>query len=325
MKKAVIYYFSGCGNTKFVAESVCINLEKSGYEACLVNIEENISFESHSQSDIVGFVFPVYAFGFPQMAMNFLTRLPKSDGQKAFLFATPAGHEGIAILKGIFQLKRKGYDLVRANSIYMNDTWVLVMDAPNKEQLKSTCDKNEALIESYIKEIIDNKKTISIANPILMFILGIINYLFHYIGRHQAGKSFSVNKKCNSCKTCFNTCPSKTIKWLNNRPYWSWNCQQCYRCINTCPQNAVEISGMATLAIFIAIVGSFFVYHFIPAKFTNILSFIKPIPQMTVGIIFNFLVVWIAQIAISFKLIPDWYITKSRKRYNFSKILNSSD
>ena len=316
MKKAIIYYFSGCGNTKLIAENVSDKLKNQDFDSCLVNIENpDINME---KADLYGFIFPVYGFGLPHMVVKFINKLPKMQKQKAFMFLTPAGHEGAAIFQGLVLLKNKGFDVIRAHPVYMPDTWLLAMSAPSDEKFQESYAKSRDKIDKYINEMLENKKSLSIANPILIVLLGLINIMFHFIGRHQSGKTFISNNKCNSCKKCLKECSSTVIKWQNNKPYWGWNCEQCYRCINTCPNDAVEISGFAMLISMSSIFWAHNTYKLIPDMITQKLNFLSPLPEIIILLLAVFLTMRIAQMIAGLKFMPKWYLTKTRKRYKIN-------
>ena len=310
----MVYYFTGCGNSKFIANTVCKKLSTNEYCAELVNIEDNKIVEN---AELTGFVFPIYGFGLPQIAIKFIKNLPKREKEKSFLLTTPAGHEGIGILQGLLLLKGRGYNVINANNVYMPDTWLLACNAPSEEKLKQSCDKAEESIDKHIANILEEKKSISMANPISLLILGAIYILFYFLGRFQGPKTFAVNKKCNSCKLCSRICPSKIIYWKNNKPYWGWNCQQCFRCINKCPQNAIEISYIGLIVSFATAFGGFYFYRFLPTVITSKLSAFSPLPQILFWLILSFAGVWLIHLLYRFNLLPAWFTTKNRKRYNF--------
>lgn len=77
--------------------------------------------------------------------------------------------------------------------------------------------------------------------------------LAYYIGgRFFLSKTFIANYNCNNCGICIKECPTSSIKYVYNRPYWKLTCESCMRCLNRCPQKAIEAAhGMATLFLII--------------------------------------------------------------------------
>ncbi len=70
----MIFYFSGCGNSRFIAESIAQALNEQ-----LVFIPE-AEREGHfdytlAEDERVGFVFPIYSWCPPQLVMDFVQKL----------------------------------------------------------------------------------------------------------------------------------------------------------------------------------------------------------------------------------------------------------
>ena len=312
VKKAILYYFSGCGNTNFIANQTSQTLVEQGYEVELFDIEQNPEYK---KSDLCGFLFPIYGFGIPQLVVKFLKKLPNTQGQKSFIFLTPAGHEGIGIVQTLALLNSKKFDVITAQTMFMPDTWTLVQNAPTDEEYNEYSSNANDDIKKHISEIIENKKNIKIAHFFWLVLLGGIYLLFYFIGRHQAGKCFCANSNCTECKICVETCPSKTIQWKKNKPYWSWNCQQCYRCLNTCPTNAIEVSGVGIMTTTLALFLGAKAYDLMPFFITNKLDDFYPIPQFLcwAGVMIS--IFWLTQLYLAQDKSIKWCITKNKIRY----------
>lgn len=80
-----LYYFSATGNSL----AACKELQR-GSEACSVESIVNISGEAavHPDSDTVGFVFPVFYSGLPNIVNSFISKLDLSGVDYIFAVAT---------------------------------------------------------------------------------------------------------------------------------------------------------------------------------------------------------------------------------------------
>ena len=59
---------------------------------------------------------------------------------------------------------------------------------------------------------------------------------------------FIANYNCNNCGICIKECPTSSIRFVGDRPYWKLTCESCMRCLNNCPQRAIEAAhGMAVV------------------------------------------------------------------------------
>ncbi|HNZ54238.1 MAG TPA: hypothetical protein PKN76_08880, partial [bacterium] len=85
--KLTLFYFSGSGNTKYVAEKFSLQfLEKYGVE--LVDIDEFDRLGKGFGDDfaVAGVIYPVHALNAPANVLNFLKKsLPKGEGRKFFI------------------------------------------------------------------------------------------------------------------------------------------------------------------------------------------------------------------------------------------------
>ena len=80
----MIFYFSGTGNSKWVAESLAGLLHDKTADI-LDSISNGEIIEKFSagiqEEGFLGFVFPVYAWGVPEVVADFAKKLKKSFGK----------------------------------------------------------------------------------------------------------------------------------------------------------------------------------------------------------------------------------------------------
>ena len=74
----MIYYFSGTGNSKWIAEQLA--LKTSDIAINLIDCSDVLSMDSQT----IGVVFPVYAWGVPEVVAEFVKKL---RGKPEFIFA----------------------------------------------------------------------------------------------------------------------------------------------------------------------------------------------------------------------------------------------
>ena len=82
----MIYYFSGTGNSHYVAEVLSKSLQDT-----MQSIE---SAQNIKQDEIIGIVTPVYFFGLPDIVKDFLERLSVSPKSYFYLVVTYGGKPG---------------------------------------------------------------------------------------------------------------------------------------------------------------------------------------------------------------------------------------
>ena len=81
----MIFYFSGCGNSRYVAESIAAGLNDT-----LVFIPE-AAREGHydytlAEAESLGFVFPIYAWGPAKLVLDFVKKLSIKTGPSTDLY-----------------------------------------------------------------------------------------------------------------------------------------------------------------------------------------------------------------------------------------------
>lgn len=330
MKKAVIYYFTGTGNSKHIAETTASLLSDVECSAEIINIEKNGLSQTHHSAELVYIVAPVYGFILPDIMGKFLANMPKSNNQKTIVYISACNteyltifgkkialhpHAGFALPQSILTLKAKGYIPIIARTLEMANNWTLAGNPPDNTTLDKIIANTKSTIQSDIQTSLQEKNAVSInISDLLILPVGL---LFLFIGRHILGKCFVATDKCNECRICEKSCPNKVIIWRNNRPYWKWNCLQCCRCINICPQNAIEVHALSTFTAialsFVPYILAYFVISSLRVKGFGILL------DITIGITFTFGIMWVIQFANNDtflrKLLPLWYLTKNRIRY----------
>ena len=83
----VIYYFTGTGNSLDVAKMV----GKKFKNCDIKNIRKVIKNENTINDDVIGFVFPVYAYGPPLMVRDFISNIKLSKKNYVFAVSTCGG------------------------------------------------------------------------------------------------------------------------------------------------------------------------------------------------------------------------------------------
>lgn len=250
--KATLRYFSGTGNSYRVIEVCKDVLIQSGYEVDFDSILSDKPIDD--KSDLIGFCCPVYAYGIPRIATNYLKKLPVFKNKiKSFVIIT-AGKEdesGYSTIEGRTLLNSKNLDVVYADVVEMPGNWTVAINPPNKEKAQEMVERGLEKANRIITEIVNGSSYIHEFNyPIhtSKFIFYKDFYLFKYLGLSNMWRNFRTEDSCNGCATCMDVCPTKSIKMNDkNRPVWSNTCEQCMRCVNYCSHKAIYQSNYGTI------------------------------------------------------------------------------
>ena len=248
----MIYYYSACGNSRHVAESLAQALGEQ-----LAFIPEalrngNTDFASH-EGEPLGLVFPIYSWRVPQLVSDFIANLAiKSKPAYSYIVATYGDNAGIADKLFSRQLANKGLVLHAAYGIAMPNTYVnlsfMNIDTPELTQQKL------AAAEPQIAAIAENIKRQAHLNTICRgslpwFKSVVIGSLFNSI---TSDKAYHATDLCISCGRCAAVCPLHNITIDKPspdapapRPAWHGQCNHCEACYHHCPTNAIQY-GKAT-------------------------------------------------------------------------------
>lgn len=221
----MIIYFSGTGNSKYVAKS----LAQEG--------EEVVNIFDYKQEEItanrVGIVFPVYCYCLPHYLAEFLQKT-KINAEYIFSVATCGGSEGKCRNNIQYILQQNNAFLSHASSIIMPDSCVFLHDPSTKERLLAA----EDTLIGKIKKDTDDRKIMDI-EAIKPY--NVTTKLTWFVFRKIIGSDYKkANSNCNGCLSCVNNCPTGNIKMENGNIRFGNHCVDCFRCINICPTQAIK-------------------------------------------------------------------------------------
>lgn len=245
--KGAIYYFSGTGNTAFVAREFQENYKKANVSVDLFKIENTEVVSSQGKYDFLMLGFPVYAFYPPDMVIDFVKKLPEVKDKPVLLFATGGASAGASfnVLEKI--LKKKNYDVI-SNFFYVtpsNDSFLFRRDTQTKEQIDLIINNNQEKITQDFDILISGKSKFKKANIILSIISPIAKFVFFKILHKNNRRWYWDRVACNYCGLCEKHCPTKniTIKKEKGKVIFGNNCMFCTRCYHFCPQKAIHFKS----------------------------------------------------------------------------------
>ena len=229
----MIYYFSGTGNTRFVANKLAQLLHTQAQSITNANPAK--------ASDAEGFLFPVYAWGVPPVVLDFIGALPKAHGKKIWCVLTCGDDTGNAPRMFSQAAGRNGWTVSYMNSVFMPNTYVLLpgfdVDTLQVEDKKiRQTNQQLPLIADHIISGMEGDFCHHGSMPGLKTKL--IWPLFKKWGIRTS--KFYTLDNCNGCGNCARSCPVRNISMINHRPSWGADCTGCLACFHSCPSNSVQ-------------------------------------------------------------------------------------
>ncbi|MGC1391295.1 MAG: EFR1 family ferrodoxin [Bacteroidales bacterium] len=260
-KSLYIYYISGTGNARVSSEWIADEANKRGLKTLVQQIDrlENIVMPSAAEYSLIGFAFPTHGFNAAPLMLRFIAGFPGGLCKEVFLLNTRAGMKlyklfmpglsGMALLLPAFMLWLKGYKCIGFRPVDLPSNWIPLHPGLREKVIESIFIRCEKIVRKFADKIFSGQKVYRglFSLPVDLLISPLA--LGYYIGgRFFLSKTFIANYKCNNCGLCIKECPTSSIKYVQNRPYWKLTCESCMRCLNHCPVKAIEAAhGMAVV------------------------------------------------------------------------------
>lgn len=233
-----IYYFSGTGNSLAVAKKLNEFIGAEGKIQCITE-----SFNENSiivDTDILGFVFPVYFMDVPDVFKVFIDKLEFISKPYIFTIATCNGKAGMSLNNVNKHLVNKKPRLSSGFVIQMPGNAIVTPPEVESERLN----KYEKRVFE-ISTIINNREIVQFEeNDNLK--THIISYLLKSVGKklYLTPQNALTISDCIGCGVCEKVCSLNNIKMVNNKPQWGNNCATCLACFHWCPKKAIRAGKM---------------------------------------------------------------------------------
>ena len=254
-----IYYFSGTGNSLFVAKDIA---EKTGgtlYPIASLIKRDVIRIEP----DVMGIVFPVYYGELPVIIKSFAGKLKEIEHKYIFAVCTFGGSAGysLKLLRSI--IEARGGELSATYRVHMpQNSFSKPWENHTKLFLKWK-KKLGQVVSNTNNRIKGEFFKYNLLTPLFMLADYTVNimkprYRKAFIKLSNASSdlttdelihlndtSYSVDERCNGCGICLKVCPVRNIEMSDNKPAWLHHCENCLACYNWCPTKAIQ-GGVAS-------------------------------------------------------------------------------
>ena len=229
----MVLYFSGTGNSKFVASKVAGII---GQEAVDIINDKDISF---ADEKVFVFVCPSYMSAPARLMTDFMEKTEFPEGASVYLIVTCASSMGISPRVGAEICKDKDVKYMGAAQVRMPQDYIILFSTKDKEGCRKIIDDALPVIEK-IAQTIKDGGTLDIDT------IGSVEYAITkgvrdvYYKHFMKTKRFRTTDACVSCGMCTKVCPLSNIVMKDGKPSWGTTCTHCMACINRCPKDAIE-------------------------------------------------------------------------------------
>jgi ferredoxin/flavodoxin len=247
--KGILYYFSGTGNTKWIADKMKYYFDLKGYELNLCSIEdiEDLNISKH-KFIVIG--TPIYGKSAPKLVEKFIKKIPNTkENMKCIIYSTQGSKSCayIEIIKNI--LHKKGYNVVVQTTITMPNNYYFALGKISKinyvESILNLADKK---VKYIVNKFVNNNIYIEKTYFIQLKLEALVSKAFKKT-LPKLLKNLQVTNECMSCGRCIRNCPTSNITLENGKVVFHNNCILCLRCIYICPINAITYKGRKIVQI----------------------------------------------------------------------------
>lgn len=242
MKGAVIYY-TGTGNTEYVAANIKKEFGKRDVECSLFDVRRKKGISD--EYDFFVFGSPIYAEMFPELYVNWVDKnISVGRGRRCMIFSTQADDFSPGVEELSRLLEKRGFEIAVKDCIKMPNNYFLGKYKKDFRE-ESEAIKNRALekvsflVESFLKgeRIILDVSTEKLQEGKEAY----KNFMMK--SKKWAKENITVDYDlCVKCGKCSKNCPTKNIS-MKDKINFASNCISCRRCIHNCPVNAFLYKG----------------------------------------------------------------------------------
>ncbi len=236
--KTTLYYFSGTGNTLYLAQRLADELGDTE----LISITSALkSGDLSPASESVGILFPIYCFGTPNIIKEFVTKLKTTDSQYLFTAVTFGGllSRSLKIFKK--ECGAAGLNLQAGYAVQMPGNAISTYDRIADDKIKSFAEQLEKRVPE-IAQSIKEQRTTKLETRQLFFqpLMSALHGKFIKQMPKVAAKYFTTDN-CKLCGDCVKLCPVGNISIENKKIVWGEKCEQCMACIQWCGNEAIQL------------------------------------------------------------------------------------
>lgn len=245
----MIFYFSGTGNSKWIAGTLSKALSDKIISVSEALINEDFSY-SVTQDEKIGWVFPIYSWGPAPIILDFISKLTingyKSGINYCYMVCSCGDDTGYSADIWRKALRKRDIEGNAAFSVQMPNNYILLpgFDVDAKDVEEEKLRKAPARLATIIEKVESSQVTDDITTGSYKYIKSRLIYpLFRKFG--TSDKAFAADSRCTGCGLCERTCPVKNISLESKYPVWHGNCTMCLSCIHRCPVKAINYGSQS--------------------------------------------------------------------------------
>ncbi|MBE0700386.1 MAG: 4Fe-4S binding protein [Acholeplasmataceae bacterium] len=235
-----VYYFSGTGNSYYVAKRIAADI--GAVLKPIVSLQKGDVIDV----DVLCFVFPIYEFKPPKIVTQIIKNLSTVNAKYSIAVATYGVSLFTSLRKFKKTLKQKGVVLscgygIKSPHNAMGS--ISFTDKKNDTRLEKADQKILKIISNIQARSTSKVERTSIFEDmtIILQLKHIIKLLYILIFKGSSSLSFTVTDECIGCQLCTRICPVNNIDWTDEKPVFGITCVSCFACLQWCPKSAIQL------------------------------------------------------------------------------------
>lgn len=236
----MVIYFTGTGNSKFVAVALA---EALGDAVTSMNsvMRRGERMELYSEKPYV-IVAPIHAWRYPAAVEQLLTEADLQGCKDVYCVASMGENSGKAgkALQKLFTAK--GMNFKGFCGVVMPNNYIPGWDVDTEEEVRAMYAEAVPKLRGLAEKIKAGERIEKDdRTPMAWLMSGFVNYGFrNFMLKNQ---TFTVSDSCIGCGVCANSCPTANIFVYDGKASFGENCTSCYSCMHRCPVKAINIEG----------------------------------------------------------------------------------
>lgn len=239
----MILYFSGTGNTRYVAESLANLLDEQA-----LFIPETLASSVRFSGRHLIFCFPVYSWGVPPLVLDYIRDLSDgfvkavADSGAAVSMVCTCGDE-VAETPEMFVrvMSARGLEVKGLWSVTMPNDYVLLpgFDVDPRDVEDRKLDSSAGRIKEIAVMLQHGEYRSDFTRGSKPHLKSRLIYpLFRRWGINP--RRWHVSQECVGCGRCVKACPMHNVKLVTGKPQWGRDCVSCTACYHHCPTHAIS-------------------------------------------------------------------------------------
>ena len=222
----MVYYFSGTGNSKFVAMTL------ANFLGMDLKFIPEVEVKEEDAEDRILLVFPVYSWGVPPLVSKFIMDLPpwywekvKESDISVDCVMTCGDEVALAPEMITNDFKKMGITLNSIWSVIMPNNYVILpgFDVDSKELERTKLEECKGRILEISQALSRGDKRIDVERGTMAWLkTKLVFPLFRRWGIFP--KKWHSTDACISCGRCSKICPLLNVRMQGERPVWGASC-----------------------------------------------------------------------------------------------------